>query len=163
VPIVRSLADLLVLTILAVVPFPAAAGLSPGNGRRLNAGNPGAPHPTGATQPILRVTIAGGMEMPDLAVRDLPSVVLCGDGQAPVAAPLPDSATAPALRTTRELRLTEAGIQAVLAEAKAQTLWRSGGTRFHVYVRPVLPDETKGCPVQNAPSLPHVPNLRFGA
>jgi len=49
-----------------------------------------------------------------------------------------------------------------LRGAKAQTLWQSGQARFHVYVRPVLPGETGGCPVGLATSLRRGPVIRGG-
>lgn len=75
-------------------------------------------HPTGADQVVLRVASEGGLMPPQYLVMLMPWFVLYGDGlvltQGPVIAIYPP----PALPNLRQMRLSEAGIQAVLAEAQ---------------------------------------------
>jgi hypothetical protein len=75
-------------------------------------------HPMGSEEVVLRVESGGGLMPPQYLVMQMPSFVLYGDGlvvtQGPVIAIYPP----PALPNLRQMRLSEAGIQAVLVEAQ---------------------------------------------
>jgi hypothetical protein len=79
-------------------------------------------HPTGAGEAIIRIENVGGLMPPEALVRELPSFVLYGDGL--VVYPGRSLMVEPpaALPNLRQLRVNEAGIQAILEAAATARL-----------------------------------------
>jgi hypothetical protein len=80
------------------------------------------PHSTGAGQAVVRVEIVGGFVPPSFFVLEVPRFVLYGDGLVVYSGPQVLIEPPPALPNLRQLRVDEAGIQAVLAAAVAAGL-----------------------------------------
>jgi hypothetical protein len=101
------------LAILVLLPAVAGAGQP--------ATPPGEPiaHPTGADEVILRIDELPGFVPVEYVLKAMPSFTLYGDGRAIVQGPITLIYPGPALPNLRQLTLTEEGIQAVLAEARA--------------------------------------------
>jgi hypothetical protein len=74
-------------------------------------------HPKGADEVILRVEASGGLFPQAAALSQIPQFSLFGDGRAISAGPVIAIYPAPALPNLRQIRLTETGIQDVLAAA----------------------------------------------
>jgi hypothetical protein len=74
-------------------------------------------HPTGADEVILRVEAGGGLFPQAMALSQIPRFSLLGDGRAISGGPVITIYPAPALPNLRQIRLTETGIQEVLAAA----------------------------------------------
>jgi hypothetical protein len=79
-------------------------------------------HPTGADELVLRVEVTGGFVPPQVTLSELPQFSLYGDGRVITTGPVIEIYPAPALPNLRQVRLTEAGIQEVLAAAQAAGL-----------------------------------------
>jgi hypothetical protein len=75
-------------------------------------------HPTGADDLILRVELAGGFVPVAFTISSLPQFSLYGDGRAVFTGPMIEIFPSPALPNLRQVVLTEAGIQQVLAAAR---------------------------------------------
>jgi hypothetical protein len=75
-------------------------------------------HSTGADELVLRVDVSGGFVPPQVTLSEVPQLSLYGDGRAVTTGPVIAIFPAPALPNLRQVRLTEAGIQQVLAAAK---------------------------------------------
>jgi hypothetical protein len=108
------------LPILALVLFTAACG-------RLNGGTSGdgsgaIHHPTGATDLILRWETTGGFVAPESILGRIPAFSLYGDGTLITEGVQTDIYPGPALPPLLEQRVSEAGIQAILAAAEAAGL-----------------------------------------
>ena len=73
-------------------------------------------HPTGAEELVLRVESAGGFVMPEFLFGAVPSFSLYGDGTVIMPGAVPAIFPGPALPPLQARRLSEAGIQAILAE-----------------------------------------------
>jgi hypothetical protein len=90
----------------------------------------GAPiaHPTGADEAILRVETTGGFVPVEWVLTALPDYALYGDGR--LIAPGPTTLEFPgaALPNLRQIRLSEAGMQALLREARAAGLLDGGAS-----------------------------------
>jgi hypothetical protein len=88
-------------------------------------------HPTGANDLVLRVEVTGGFVPPQVTLSELPQFSLYGDGRAITTGPTIEIYPAPALPNLRQIRLTEAGIQEVLAAAKEAGLLDGDKTYFN--------------------------------
>ncbi len=75
-------------------------------------------HPTGADDLILRLEYVGGFVPAAFTISSLPQFSLYGDGRAIFTGPMIDIFPSPALPNLRQVVLTEAGIQQVLAAAR---------------------------------------------
>ena len=116
VPVLSTVA-LAALAVLALLP--AIAG----------AGQPATPpaagtiaHPAGADEVVLRIDEISGFVPVEYVLRLMPSFTLYGDGRAIVQGAITMIYPGPALPNLRQVRLTEEGVQAVLAEARAAGL-----------------------------------------
>jgi hypothetical protein len=74
-------------------------------------------HPTGADDLVLRVEVTGGFVPPQVTISEIPQCSLYGDGRIITTGPVIDIYPAPALPNLRQVRLTETGIQQLLAAA----------------------------------------------
>ena len=81
------------------------------------------PHATGPTDVLLRVELIGGFVPPVYNLSKPPEFTLFGDGLVVTQGPQIEVFPAPALPNLRSLRISEAGIQAVLREAEAAGLF----------------------------------------
>src|SRR5215212_7606087 len=88
-------------------------------------------HPTGADDLILRVEVVGGFVPPQVLLSEIPQLSLYGDGRAITTGPMIDIFPSPALPNLRQVTLTEAGIQEVLAAAQAAGLLDGDRTYFN--------------------------------
>lgn len=95
----------------------ACGGLNDdGNG---GAGSGGEiPHPTGADELVLRVEYSGGFIPYEYSLKRVPSWSLYGDGRLIVEGPVIEIYPGPALPNLQVTRLSEDGVQAILAAAK---------------------------------------------
>jgi hypothetical protein len=75
-------------------------------------------HPTGTDELVLRIAVSGGFVPPQVAISEVPQLSLYGDGRAITTGPVIDIFPTPALPNLRQIRLTEAGVQQVLAAAR---------------------------------------------
>jgi hypothetical protein len=75
-------------------------------------------HPTGADELVVRVALTGGFLPPQAALSEIPQFSLYGDGRVVTTGPMIMIFPPPALPNLRQMRLTEAGIQQVLAAAE---------------------------------------------
>ena len=78
----------------------------------------GIEHPTGSDQVILRVQTGGGFVPVEWNLRSVPGFTLLGDGRLIVEGPVIEIYPGPAMPNLLVSRLTEAAIQAILAEAE---------------------------------------------
>lgn len=111
------------LLLLAAAALPlalAGCALGPGPGVDPPQGGPHT-HPTGAEELVVSLSIGGGLEPIQYAVDDRPSFALYGDGTV-----LRPSSTDVAYPGVDAYRLSEDGIQAVLAAAEEAGLLREG-------------------------------------
>lgn len=107
------------LLLAAALPLAlAGCALGPGPGVDLPQGGPHT-HPTGAEELVVSLSIGGGLEPIQYAIDDRPSYALYGDGT--VLRPSSIDVTYPGVDA---YRLSEDGIQAVLAAAEAADLLR---------------------------------------
>jgi hypothetical protein len=74
-------------------------------------------YPTGADELVLRVALTGGFLPPQAALSEIPQLSMYGDGRVITTGPMIMIFPAPALPNLRQVHLTEAGIQQVLAAA----------------------------------------------
>ncbi|MGH2535337.1 MAG: hypothetical protein ACRDJW_24010 [Thermomicrobiales bacterium] len=82
------------------------------------AATPGAiEHPTGANELVLRIAVGGGFMPPQFHVTEMPQFSVYGDGRVIFLGPQIEIYPPPALPNLRVLRLTEEGLQLVIAEA----------------------------------------------
>jgi hypothetical protein len=88
------------------------------------AGTPaaGAPIASSSSQPLLRIDLVGGFVAPIVNVTRLPLVAIYADGTVISTGPMIDIYPAPALPNLRELTLTPAGLDHMVALAKAAGL-----------------------------------------
>jgi hypothetical protein len=77
----------------------------------------GIAHPTAAEEVVLRIEYVGGFTLPEARLTQLPLAALYGDGRLVTEGPVIAIYPPPALPNLRQIRLTEEGIQAVLAAA----------------------------------------------
>lgn len=75
-------------------------------------------HPTGADELILRIEQVGGFVPVAYTISSIPQFSLYGDGRAIFTGPMIEIFPSPALPNLRQVVLTEAGIQEVLAAAR---------------------------------------------
>lgn len=111
------------LLLLAAAALPlalAGCALGPGGGIDPPQGGPHT-HPTGAEELVVSLSIGGGLEPIQYAVDDRPSFALYGDGTV-----LRPSSVDVAYPGVDAYRLSEDGIQAVLAAAERADLLREG-------------------------------------
>jgi len=109
----RSVLGLAILTIGATGCAGAVAGPGP---------SPGLPHPVGGSEIVLRVQTGGGFVAPSTLIRQIPEFSLYGDGRAIAPGPQVAVYPGPALVNLQTIRLTEAGVQAILEAARAAGL-----------------------------------------
>lgn len=89
-----------------------------GTGPGGSTGGPGIDHPTGSDELVLRVELRGGFVPFEYTLTRVPSWSLYGDGRVIVEGPQIQIYPGPALPNLLVFRLTEEGVQAVLAAAK---------------------------------------------
>ena len=100
------------LAVIALLPlFAAAHDASPAAGDPID-------HPTGAGEVVLRIDETPGFVPVEYALTMMPRFTLYGDGLVVVQGPVPAIFPGPALPNLRTLRLTEDGVQTVLAAAR---------------------------------------------
>lgn len=87
-----------------------------------STGGPGIDHPTGPDELVLRVEQQGGFVPFEYTLTRVPSWSLYGDGRVIVEGPQIQIYPGPALPNLLVFRLTEEGVQAVLAAAEAAGL-----------------------------------------
>ena len=75
-------------------------------------------HPTGADDLVLRVDTGGGFVPVEYNLRNVPGVSIYGDGRMIVTGPVIEIYPGPALPNLQVTRLTEEGLQAILAAAQ---------------------------------------------
>lgn len=79
-------------------------------------------YPTGKDDIVLLIETTGGFVPPHVLTTTLPTFVLLGDGSIVTQGPMIEIYPAPALPNLRVTRLSEAGVQALLKEARAAGL-----------------------------------------
>ena len=82
------------------------------------APSPGIEHPTGADDVVVRIAYEGGFVPADYAFRNLPTLLVSGDGHAFQQAPMPDIYPGPLVPAVNVRTVTEQGIQDLLALAE---------------------------------------------
>ncbi|HWO69366.1 MAG TPA: hypothetical protein VNP94_01210 [Actinomycetota bacterium] len=87
-------------------------------GRLQRPGDGGIAHPTGPEDLVLRVATGGGLLPPEAAFRELPSFSLYGDGRLIQPGATIEIYPGPALPAAFVSRISEAGVQAILARAE---------------------------------------------
>ncbi|HWO70215.1 MAG TPA: hypothetical protein VNP94_05610 [Actinomycetota bacterium] len=96
----------------------AAALLAAACGRLRPPAEGGIPHPTGPDDLVLRVATGGGFVPPAYAFRELPSFSLYGDGRLIRPGATIEIYPGPALPGLYVTRISEEGVQAILARAR---------------------------------------------
>jgi hypothetical protein len=74
-------------------------------------------HPTGADDVVIRIAYEGGLVPPDFAFRNLPTVLVSGDGHVFQPGPVPEIYPGPLVPPVTVRTVTEQGIQQLLALA----------------------------------------------
>ncbi len=113
-----TLASLLALT--ACTGAGSTPSATPGGGTQPPGATPSVEaitHPTGADDLVLRVEIGGGLVPPGRILSELPVVSIYGDGRVITQGPMIEIYPGPALPNLRVSRISEAGLQEVLAAA----------------------------------------------
>ncbi len=93
-------------------------------------------HPTGANELVLRQEVGGGLVAPGWILSELPTVSIYGDGRIVTQGPQIEIYPGPALPNLRVLRVSEAGLQRILAAAAEAGLMGDDVT----YLYPVIAD-----------------------
>ena len=94
----------------------ACAGAGGGGSASPGTDDGAVEHPTGADDLVLRMASAGGFVMPEFLFGAVPSFSLYGDGTVIVTGAVPEIFPGPALPPLQARRLTEEGVQAILAK-----------------------------------------------
>jgi len=110
------------LIAVSVVALVAAACAAGGAGSRPSpspapSGPPRIAHPTGASELVLRIGYDGGFVAPGYFLTRLPQVSVYGDGRVVTEGPVIEIYPGPALPNLLVSRVSEAGLQAMLAAA----------------------------------------------
>jgi hypothetical protein len=113
-PFVIPLLALLLLAAACGEKTDAGAGGSTGASRGTDA----IEHPTGPDDLVLRVDVSGGFVPAEVSLKNVPGVSIFGDGRMIVTGPVIEIYPGPALPNLQVTRLTEDGVQAILAEAR---------------------------------------------
>lgn len=98
-----------VVAALALLPVACASG-GPGEAGRID-------HPSGPGDLVLRMEVSGGLLPPSAALRAIPGFSLYGDGRVVTVGPMIEIYPPPALPPLIVQKLSEDGIQAILAAA----------------------------------------------
>jgi hypothetical protein len=109
------------LPLLALVSTVAACG-DPTSSSPPSSSSPkpaGIEHPTGHGDVVLRIGYEGGFVPVDVVFTNLPTLLITGDGTVYEQAPVPAVYPGPLVAPLNTRKLTEAGMQTVLASAKA--------------------------------------------
>jgi hypothetical protein len=113
----RFVIPLLALLLLAAACGEKAGG-SGGGGSSGATGSTAIEHPTGSDELVLRIDTSGGFVPVEVNLKNVPGVSIYGDGRMIVTGPIAEIYPGPALPNLQVTRLTEEGLQAILAEAK---------------------------------------------
>ena len=119
----RFVIPLLALLFLAACGEPSGGGGVGGGGSTGGSGASGTTggaieHPTGADEPVLRIDTSGGFVPVEWSLKNVPGVSIYGDGRMIVTGPVIEIYPGPALPNLQVTRLTEDGLQAILAAAE---------------------------------------------
>ena len=133
----KRLIALSVVALVAAACAAGGAGSSPNPSPSLSpspspSGTPRTDHPTGANELVLRIGYDGGFVAPGYLLTRLPQVSVYGDGRVVTEGPVIEIYPGPALPNLLVSRLSEAGLQAMLAAAADAGLL--GRDRHYDYV-----------------------------
>ena len=96
-------------------------GSSPGGGSASPGSSPSdeeIAHPTGADELVLRVEVGGGLVPPGWILSELPTISIYGDGRVITQGPQIELYPGPALPNLLVSRVSEEGLQRILADAR---------------------------------------------
>jgi hypothetical protein len=119
-----AVAGLSIAAALSVAACTGAGSLPPGGTPTGGSASPGATpfveaitHPTGAEELVLRIEVGGGLVAPGWILSELPTISIYGDGRVITRGPQIEIYPGPALPNLRVSRVSEDGLQRILAAA----------------------------------------------